>query len=549
MGQLMKRATPLLVLLLACGGATAGGSSATTSGESGPRIVAPRVRAGAYTTVARGDALVVDAAGSVAPALERGAVEAALREALAAREEVIEVDARLAALGAELVPHLEGEVEPPTHEVIDFLSRPLGLPDPTFHVEVVAVSDDSLAARAAESLQSLENRFFYERVGAGLGRRGDLNVLVMVFARGGVSVTGEIAETMAPQSRLRLRGELREGLRNPLVAISRPDGSVERLPAGSGPSFDMNLRFDAAGTHRVEIMGEGEEGPTVVLNVPLYVGVEPPGYLALEARASTTGTADNVRDALHRLLAESRARAGLSPLAVHEGAQGVALAHSEDMLRSGFVGHRSPSSGELSDRFDAAGIRTGLALENVARGYDAEEIHRGLLASPAHRSAILNPDVNRVGIGVTLDREGERAAYLVTEVFLSVYDSVDVSGAAEMLLARINEGRGARGVDALDADPNLMAAAQEAAESFFAHPERDQRETVDQASESLRRFSIAFRRVQGLMVIVGNPEEAAQLEPTFQAELRYAGIGVAQGNRPDVPPNSVAVVMLLAWAR
>ena len=536
----------LLPLVLACGSSASYPlGSARRSGASGParrvvELTGPRL--GRYETDARPSPLVVPALGASAPRLRADDVEASLRPGLGA----LVVDARLAELGAALVPELAGVAEPPPHEVIDFLARPLGLPDPTFEVEVVGASDGSLAAHGLELLGGMSQE---GRVGVGLGRRGDLDVLVLVRARGGVELTSDLAEALAGGASVRLRGALTEGLRNPLVAISRPDGRVERIPAGSGPAFDLNLRFAAAGTHRLEIMGEGAQGPVVVLNVPLYVGVDPPQRLEIEPSARTAGGADEVQAALYRLLTESRARAQLAPLTRHPGAEAVARGHSEDMQRSGFVAHRSPTTGELSDRFGAAGIRTGLALENVARGYSAEEIHRGLLASPAHRSAILNPDVNQVGIGVVLEPEGERAAYLVTQVFLRVYDAVDVAGAPAMLLERINAGRAARGASALDADPNLQAAAQEAAEAFFADPELGQRQVVDQANESLRRFSIAFRRVQGLMVVVGNPEEASRLEPTFEPELRYAGIGVAQGNRPDVPPNSVAVVMLLAWAR
>ncbi len=51
------------------------------------------------------------------------------------------------------------------------------------------------------------------------------------------------------------------------------------------------------------------------------------------------------------------------------------------------------------------------------------------------------------------------------------------------------------------------------------------------------------------MTVVGDPREAEHLEPTFDPEVRYVGIGVAQGTRADSPPNSIGVVILLAWPR
>ena len=65
----------------------------------------------------------------------------------------------------------------------------------------------------------------------------------------------------------------------------------------------------------------------------------------------------------------------------------------------------------------------------------------------------------------------------------------------------------------------------------------------------MRRFAIAYRRIGGVMAVVTSIEEAARLEPTFDPGLRYVGIGVAQGERPDQPPNSIAVVILFAWPR
>ncbi|HJL48479.1 MAG TPA: hypothetical protein RMG45_21645, partial [Polyangiaceae bacterium LLY-WYZ-15_(1-7)] len=87
------------------------------------------------------------------------------------------------------------------------------------------------------------------------------------------------------------------------------------------------------------------------------------------------------------------------------------------------------------------------------------------------------------------------------------------------------------------------------ATSYFAIPEQSQQDTVDEASSGLRRFSMMFSRVGGLMAVVGDVDEAARLEPTFDPEVRYVGIGLAQGDRPDAPPNSIAVVIMLGWAR
>ncbi len=94
-----------------------------------------------------------------------------------------------------------------------------------------------------------------------------------------------------------------------------------------------------------------------------------------------------------------------------------------------------------------------------------------------------------------------------------------------------------------------MSAAASAATRFFAEPDLSQQDVVDDAGARLRRFGIAFRRVGGVMAVVQALDEAARLEPTFDPTVRYVGIGVAQGTRPDAPPNSIAVVIVLAWPR
>ena len=113
----------------------------------------------------------------------------------------------------------------------------------------------------------------------------------------------------------------------------------------------------------------------------------------------------------------------------------------------------------------------------------------------------------------------------------------------------INHSRSARGAPPLEAHDHLGEAAQQAVDAYFADPQLSQQDAVDDASASLRRFAIAYRRIGGVMAIVGDVSEAAALEPTLDAEVRYVGVGVAQGTRPDTGPNAIAVVIIMGWPR
>jgi hypothetical protein len=113
----------------------------------------------------------------------------------------------------------------------------------------------------------------------------------------------------------------------------------------------------------------------------------------------------------------------------------------------------------------------------------------------------------------------------------------------------LNEGRSSRGAAAVERDQNLDQAATQAAQEFFSDASMTQQDAVDRASGSMRRFAIAFSRVGGLMAVVTRLEDAARLEPAFDPDIRYVGIGIAQGSRPDTPANAIAVVILIAWPR
>ncbi len=72
------------------------------------------------------------------------------------------------------------------------------------------------------------------------------------------------------------------------------------------------------------------------------------------------------------------------------------------MAAHGYVGHVSPRTGDVTRRFERAGIRAAVVRENVARGYGPRQIHDSLMRSPGHRANLLADDVTHVGIGVVV---------------------------------------------------------------------------------------------------------------------------------------------------
>jgi uncharacterized protein YkwD len=256
-----------------------------------------------------------------------------------------------------------------------------------------------------------------------------------------------------------------------------------------------------------------------------------------------------VETQLFALANETRESQGKPRLAYDDRLAAVARAHSRDMVEHAFFSHQSPRTGSPNERVVASGMRSSIVLENLAEAAGAVEIHRGWMDSPSHRTNLINGDVNHVGIGVVAVSRGGNVTYVATQLFSHQTPRLEASTAPALLLERVNSARRSRGARPLELDDNLSRVASEAAARFFAEPGVTEQTVLDDASASLRRFAIQFRRVGGVMTIVTSLDEAAQLEPVLDGEVRYVGIGVAQGTRADTSDNAILIVYLLGWAR
>ncbi len=533
---------PLLVALVASVGC-GGGSSGMLRGRTATVVVeAPAPGASHYSTSSSPDPVVGDVAG--ADGIERGILRAAEES-----DTTLEGDGRLALLAAWVAEHLGEGGTPPPHEVTAFFAQHLGIVEPTPHLIILGQPDAAmLEAGVRDSVGQRLARHPYTHFGAAVIPRQGLTLAVVTLSWRFVEFD-EVPREVRAGDTVRLAGRLTGAHSSPVLAVTGPDGATSRLTDGQGPRFELSIPTADPGVYRVELLAEGPRGHTVIANFPIYAGIPAPTSVTLRGGEEEGGEPGDVSSRLVALLNESRESVGAPPLARADELDAVGLAHSRDMVDHGFVGHDSPTTGGAPDRVRRAGLDSGLILENIGRGYSAQEIHRGLMSSPAHRANILNPDVTHVGVGVVVEEESDRRAFVATELFLRMNSEVDLDGAVAHLVELINTNRRRRGAPPIEIDPNLARAAQRGADQYMDEPDLSQQDVVDDASASLRRFSIAFSRVGGLMVVVSQVDEAGSLEPTFDPDLRYLGIGVAQGSRPDTPSNSIAVVIMLAWPR
>jgi uncharacterized protein YkwD len=129
------------------------------------------------------------------------------------------------------------------------------------------------------------------------------------------------------------------------------------------------------------------------------------------AAPSTSGVDRHAAALMLDLINAERAGHDLAPLTPARDVAGVAEAWSETMATIGDLQH-NPDYGQ---QFCCWSIATenvawsephriwfpGDPVERITR-----ELHAALLASPGHRVNLLDPDVDHIGIGVYVDRDG-----------------------------------------------------------------------------------------------------------------------------------------------
>jgi uncharacterized protein YkwD len=308
-----------------------------------------------------------------------------------------------------------------------------------------------------QALAALARNLPVTRYGVYVSRDGRLAGLVF----------GDVALKLAPIPRhpragdtLRLRGEIAPRFDRASIFVTGADGRIAKTRL-EGRRFDTDVRLATTGIHRLEVMGDGAAGPTVLANVPIYVGVAEPVSEPVSP-APSVGVARTPEDAEARLLAllnDGRRAAGVAALVPDRELGAIARAHTREMAAGHFFGHASPTTGRVEDRMRRAGISVAKLGENISQGDSAEEAHRALMDSPGHRANMLDPAFTNVGIAVVL-RPAERPALLTTLVFArrarAAAAPVTSAAARDFVTSR----RRAGGAAALTFDPALQRAAE-----------------------------------------------------------------------------------------
>jgi len=543
-----QRLALCLCLLSACGGARSLSASSWPVQLSAVRTLDLGEPAARYETAVPSGAPTFGSEG-------RALADAVARVSASYRRQLIG-DPRLARLAQWVASQLTPAGKLPPQAALDQAAHHLGLTEPTPHIVLLAGSDARVVMERFEVRlrAAFADQIYSHWGGAALTHDGS-SVAIVALAFRFIELEA-IGREVPAGATIELRGALTHGFGTPQLAVTRPDGSVVRGPAGTSAAFTFRVPTEQRGIYRVEVFGDGPSGVAPVANFPVYAGVAAPSRIDVAPRDAEPPLRD-MRQAAQRLLElanRERARAGLAPLAAHAALAEVAARHVDDMLEHHFVGHTSKLTGSPAQRVKRAGIRSDLVLENIGRGASLGDVHTGLMESPGHRGSILHPLATHAGIAVAAipqtdpdEPASEQSLsddYLVTQLFVRMSAPL-ASDAPSQLMAAINSARRDAGAPPLREDSALSRVATRAAQGCFgAKPDDDaltQRVHDELVGEAQRTG------VRGIAVtLASSVAELAKLEALRAPELKRLGLGVAQGDRPDALPGSLCAVFVLA---
>jgi uncharacterized protein YkwD len=347
------------------------------------------------------------------------------------------------------------------------------------------------------------------------------------------------ARSAAPGATLALKGRVGARFERSRIVVTSPRGATSDRATGVG--FDVSLPLAERGVHQVEVLGDGPTGPVVLLNVPVYVGVAEPERFDESQRRSKDKSSEAAKRELVQLTNALRSAASLGAVELDEELSRVAQAHSDDMRAHSFMGHVSPTTGDVSARLKAAAVPVGEAGENVAFVTSAAEAHRGFVGSPGHRAVLLGDRYTHVGIGVTPDGNG---SIYVTEVFARRFAPIELATAPATLLETLNAVRASNGLKPLVANARLASDAAAAADKGHG-ADPPEPVAMGAASKGRSRWPAALAARNGCVwaARVRELDELTKLPLAVDPGAEQVGFGVAAFGDGEGPSHEVLVVV------
>jgi len=373
----------------------------------------------------------------------------------------------------------------------------------------------------------------------GIKTTSDGRAAAVVFGNVEASLA-EFSSHFALNESVELRGEIAQRFAFARVFLTKPDGTVEQQVM---PSRVIESKFLLAnnGKYKLEVMGDGETGPVIVANVPLWVGSVTPERERVVGRATTPAQSEA---RLFELLNESRAEAHLPALSSDEALRDVAFGHSTDMAEHDFFGHVSPLTGDPEARLRRAGVVVSAYGENIAQADSPENAHDSLMSSPGHRAVMLGAQFTHVGIAAV----PAHSALVYTLVFAHrAAPEATLRGASELEAAFLAL-RAKNGLSKPIADDIYRVAAEAGLAAYLAAPAPTSELAVNAMHAALVQ-EVQRRHVSraGSCSFVGeliDPEQLAKNAAVLAPGVRRYGLAA----QPRADGKALLVMMVLEGA-
>jgi uncharacterized protein YkwD len=491
------------------------------------------------------------------------ALDGDIARALAARGASVVPDQALATMARVLLDRAarSGSIDA---EDVERMARHLGFPGGILAACVFPLTTGDESGEEdtwRQSLAEIAPNLAVTRYGLAVSERTE--TAAVVFGDMSVTLDGPLPRHFPAPGSTRLRGQLGPRFGFGHLYVTGPDGRVTETSIANR-RFDLSLTLPVRGVYRVELMGDGAGGPTIVMNVPVSVGVDvdldgttgqggAAGRLdGVGPRPGPPGGARPISTAafearMLELLDAARAQAGLKALVADPQLRAVALAHAQDMERAHFFGHVSPTTGSTADRLARAGIEVTTSGENLSQASTPDESHAGLMESPGHRANMLGPRFTHVGIGVARTTETP-PRYLTTLLFARRPPAGQAFTAADAVAA-IGALRARRGARPAAVDPGLRAAAESGMAAFQrtsvvaeAAAAANAAFVLEAARAAARQPGAAGRSACTHFFEILDPEQLESL-PVL-VDPRLARMGVAVGARLDAGTPRFAVIVV-----
>jgi uncharacterized protein YkwD len=349
-----------------------------------------------------------------------------------------------------------------------------------------------------------------------------------------------IARFVEPGATVRLRGEIDQRFATAQVYLTKPDGTVETHQMAAR-KLDYATVLTTPGKYKLEVMGDGATGPSVISNVPLFVGIaEPP----LTEKVSHSSSPREAEATMLRLLNETRVSARLSPVAQDAELREVAMRHSNDMADHDFFSHVSPSTGSPTDRVARAGLVVADYGENLAQSPTPESAHEGLMESPGHRAIMLGA-FTHVGIAAVEKDDN----LIVTMLFGRRPDPAKLPREAAQVEAAFFALRDARGLSRPTVDPLYRTAAQQGVLAYSKASKPTAEIAAKATSEAIRNEVARLRTARAATTACTLFIELMEVEQLERNPLLVAKglakFGVGAQMRTDDKGSRLATVFIL----